>query len=99
MKKSLSQVQFEELSVKGITHKQDIHQHELIIEIMRKGWKKEKKIWWFAYELMGFHKIKGREYFMSYKASTRVSELAKDGLVESRKTEGKLNLYALWSLA
>ena len=99
MKKSFSERQFEELSEKGITYKQDIEQHDLIIEIMKVGWKKEKKVWWFAYELMGFHKIKGREYFMSYKASTRVSELAKLGIVESRKTSGKLHLYALWSLA
>lgn len=44
MKKSFSERQFEELSVKGITHKQDIDQHDLVIEIMKKGWRRIKLI-------------------------------------------------------
>ncbi len=95
MRKSYSQLQFEEKSLKGIVHKQDITQHEMIIKIMVDGYKKDKKVWWFAYELIGFHKIKGRQYFMSYKGSTRVSELVAKGQVVSRRTIGKLNLYAL----
>ena len=92
---SNSEIQFVKRSSDGHTSKQKIHQHELVIAIMKKGWESEKKIWWFAYELMGFWEIDGSKYFMSYKASTRVSELANEGLVESRKTEGKLHLYAL----
>ena len=102
-KMSLSEKQFKEISEKGITYKQEIDQKEMINKIMVKGWRKEKKIWWFAYELMGFHTLKvglvEREYFMSYKASTRVSEMAKDGAVISRKTEGKMHVYALYDLA
>lgn len=61
---------------------------------MREG-RKRGKFWWFAYELMGFHTVEFQRYFLSYKASTRVSEMAKKGTVESRPTEGKLNLYRL----
>lgn len=99
MKKSLSQLQFEEKSLKGTIHKQGLTQHEAIVEIMNNGYKQHKKIWWFAYELMGFHKINGKDYFMSYKGSTRVSELSGRGVVESRQTIGKLHLYALVTLA
>lgn len=91
---NFSEKQYSQMAKKGITSKQDIDQHDLILAIMLEGWKKEKKVWWFAYELMGFKEIGNQRYFMSYKASTRVCELAKDGKVESRKSEGKLHLYA-----
>jgi choline kinase len=88
------QQHFNEMSAKGKITKQDIDQHTLVLEIMKEGYKKSKKVYWFAYELIGFHKLKGKEYYMSYKGSTRVSELATRGVVESYKTEGKLHLYA-----
>lgn len=86
--------QFEKRSKLGGTHKQALDQHEMVLAIMMKEWIEKKKVWWFAYELMGHWKIAGDNYFMSYKASTRVSELAHEGKVASRKSEGKLHLYA-----
>lgn len=85
---------FEEKSARGVVKSQDLNSYEIIEGIMHKGLDKGA-VWWFAYELMGFHEIKGKTYFMSYKASTRVSEMAKEGLIESRQTEGKLHLYRL----
>lgn len=79
---------------KAYVKKQDIDQHTLVLNIMREGYLKKKKIWWFAYELMGFHNIDGKRYFMSYKASTRVCELAFEGKIESRGTNSKLHVYA-----
>ena len=93
---------YQDISKRGVTGKQSVDQHELIRMIMKHGYKKDGKIWWFAYELMGHWNINphnphitGENYFMSYKASTRVCELAKDGEVETRPTEGKLCVYAL----
>ena len=91
---TISEKNFTLMSSRGHISKQDMDQHELVLAIMKAGWEREGKVWWFAYELMGHKMIKGANYFMSYKASTRVSELALEGSVESRKSEGKLHLYA-----
>lgn len=85
---------FRHKSERGVVKAQDRTSYEIIEEVMRRGIEKGI-IWWFAYELMGFHEIDGERYFLSYKASTRISEMAKDGIVESRATDGKLNLYRL----
>lgn len=92
--KSFSEQQFEKMAKKGHVTKATIDQHEMILAIMLQGWKEKQKVWWFAYELMGHKKIEGESFFMSYKAGTRVSELSQDGKVESRKSDGKLHLYA-----
>lgn len=88
---------FKKKAPQGEVKKQDANSYEIIEAVMRKGLK-EGVIWWFAYELMGFHEINGKRYWLSYKASTRVSEMAGMGTVVSRETNGKLNLYRLASL-
>lgn len=85
---------FKEKSPQGVVGAQNLTSYEIIEAVMRQGLE-EGTVWWFAYELMGFHIINGQRYFLSYKASTRVSEMAGDGRVESRPTEGRLNLYRL----
>ena len=88
--------QFAVKTKQGVVSKQDINSYELVEAIMRKGLQ-DGKVWWFAYELMGFHDLNGTRYFMSYKASTRVSEMSGSEIdsVESRPTDGKLHLYRL----
>jgi hypothetical protein len=86
--------EFEKRSREGIVSSQNLSSYEIIEAVMRKGIQ-EEKIWWFAYELMGFHTIDGQRYFLSYKATTRISEMVSDQKIESRKTVGKLNLYRL----
>jgi len=94
-RKNLVEKQYEQMYAQGVTKKQSLDQHALVMEIMRHGFKEDRKIWWFVHELTGNHKLKGVKYFMSYKASSRVAELAKIGDVESRPTQGKLRVYAL----
>lgn len=89
------EAEYQKMYERGTTSKQDVDQHELIKMIMRDGYKKNGKIWWFAYELMGHWEIDGGKYFMSYKASSRVCEIAKNGEIETRPTKGKLCVYAL----
>lgn len=88
---------FKQKAPKGDVKKQDKNSYEIIEAVMREGLKRGI-IWWFAYELMGYHEINGARYWLSYKASTRVSEMAGFGTVVSRETNGKLNLYRLASL-
>lgn len=94
-RKNLVEKQYEQMYTQGVTKKQSLDQHSLVMEIMRHGFKKDKKIWWFVHELIGNHKLGGDKFFMSYKASSRVAELANTGDVESRPTQGSLHVYAL----
>lgn len=44
------------------------------------------KIWWFPYEFMGGHTIKGNTFFIGYECSARLSELSRNtDLIESRR--------------
>lgn len=88
----------------SIVKKQGMYQHELIRRIMLESYKKNKKVWFFAYELMGHFNIAGESYYMSYKASTRVSEMSGHcetipeeyrHTVVSLPTKGTLHVYAL----
>jgi hypothetical protein len=89
---------FKEKAKRGVVKKQDLNSYELIEKVMRKGYE-NGIVWWFAYELMGFHEIDGKRYWLSYKASTRVSEMSGDiGTVLSRPTNGKMHLYRLKEL-
>ena len=42
---NFSEKQYSQMAKKGITSKQDIDQHDLILAIMLEGWKKENKVW------------------------------------------------------
>jgi hypothetical protein len=62
--------------------------------VMMDGYKTKGKIFWFAYQLMGYWNIDGVKFFLSYKASTRVCEML-DAETVSYKSKGKLHIYAL----
>lgn len=82
----------------GVTHKQELTQYELITKIMEQGFRTKKKLYWYAYELMGYWTIDKKRYFMSYKACTRVSEMIGLNMVTGEKSSGKLHFYALTSI-
>lgn len=88
--------QFTKRRVEGIRGSQDRTNYEIIAWAMTEGLK-ENKIWWFAYELMGFHVIDGKRYFLSYETSARLSEMSKAGSVESRPSDGRLYLFRILS--
>lgn len=87
--------QYVEISKKGVVTKNSVDQWTLVKMIMKHGYEKTGKIWWFAYEVLGHWNIQGQNYFLSYKGVTRLCELASFPAVVARGTEGRLSVYAL----
>lgn len=46
-----------------------------------------KKRWWIVPDLMGYHNIDGKSFYLGYETSARLSEICKQRQFESRQAK------------